>query len=405
MNEAGVVIVGAGQAGFSAASKLRSLGYQGSITMFGNEGQYPYQRPPLSKSYLLNEMPLERLYLRPASFYEEQSISMRMDVEVTKILPETQHVLTTSGEYLYTNLILATGATPRRLPRSLGGHLEGTYTIRNIGDIDTISPEFVAGRKLVIVGGGYIGLEVAAVARSLGLDVTLIEAEDRILKRVAAQETSAFFSSYHRSKGVDLRENTKIKGVVGKDRVSGIQLSDGSILAADFVVFGVGVSANTELAKSAGLKTDTGVATDAYGRCSKANIWAAGDCASLPFDGEQIRIESVGNAIDQAELVAQNIMGAGLEYNVKPWFWSDQYDVKLQICGLNTGFDRVESRVTSETSQSFWYYREGQLIAVDAINDPRAYMTAKRLIESGKSADPKIVCDPASNLKELFAVS
>jgi 3-phenylpropionate/trans-cinnamate dioxygenase ferredoxin reductase subunit len=257
------------------------------------------------------------------------------------------------------------------------------------------------GKRVLIVGGGYIGLEAAAVASKLGLNVTLVEAAERILQRVASPATSDYFRALHQSHGVDLREGCGLVKLTGEGHVSGAELTDGSTLDVDFVIVGVGIAPASKIAETAGLDIDNGIKVDAQGRTSDEAIWAAGDCASFPGADGQMRLESVGNAIDMGELVADNIMGADRSYEVKPWFWSDQYDVKLQIAGLNTGFDRVVVRDTG-SARSHWYYAGETLLALDAMNDGRAYMVGKRLIEAGKSPAPEVIADPESNLKALL---
>ncbi len=398
----GIVIVGAGQAGASLAAKLRSLGYEGAVTLIGEEPVPPYQRPPLSKGYLLREMELDRLYLRAASFWEEQNVTLKLGGAVTAI-DRTAKTVRVGGETIpYDQLALTTGSRPRRLPASIGGELPGVYTVRTLADVDAMAPEFGAGRKLLIVGGGYIGLEAAAVGSKLGLDVTLIEMAPRILQRVAAPETSDYFRKLHADHGVNILENTGLDRLIGEGHVSGAVLSDGTEIQLDFAIVGVGITPATLLAEEAGLEIDNGIRTDEYGLTSDPNIWAAGDCASFPYIGTRIRLESVGNAIDQAEIVAANMLGAQKTYDAKPWFWSDQYDVKLQIAGLNTGYDQTITRRGDGGAVSFWYYRGDDLLAIDAMNDARAYMIGKRLIEMGKSPDPSIVSDPASDLKALL---
>ena len=398
----GIVIVGAGQAGASLAAKLRSLGFEGRITMIGEEPAPPYQRPPLSKGYLLGEMELDRLYLRAPSFWEEQGITLKLGAPVTAI-DRTAKTVRAGGETIsYDQLALTTGSRPRRLPAAVGGDLAGVHTVRTLADVDAMAAEFQAGRKLLIVGGGYIGLEAAAVGAKLGLSVTLIEMAPRILQRVAAPETSDYFRALHADHGVKVLENTGLDRLTGEGRVSGAVLSDGSTIETDFVIVGVGITPMTILAEEAGLEIENGIRTDAEGRTSDASIWAAGDCASFPHQGGRIRLESVGNAIDQAELVAENMLGAGKSYDAKPWFWSDQYDVKLQIAGLNTGYDRIVTRAGEGGAVSFWYYRGDQLLALDAMNDARAYMIGKRLIEAGKSPDPAVIADPTADLKPLL---
>ncbi|MFK7835173.1 MAG: NAD(P)/FAD-dependent oxidoreductase [Sulfitobacter sp.] len=397
-----VIVIGAGQAGSSCVAKLRNGGFEGDVTLIGAEPVPPYQRPPLSKAYLLGDMALERLFLRPEAFYTENNIDLRMGAEVTAIDPDAQTV-TVGGDVLpYDDLVLTTGSEPNRLPPAIGGDLDGVHVVRGLADVDAMAPRFVEGARVLIVGGGYIGLEAASVAAKLGLQVTLVEMAERILQRVAAPETSDFFRGLHTRHGVDIRESVGLTTLTGEGKVSGAELSDGTRLEVDFVIVGVGIRPGSDLAEAAGLTLDNGIKVDAQGRSSVPHIWAAGDCASFPYRDTRIRLESVPNAIDQAEVVAENIMGAGKEYVAKPWFWSDQYDVKLQIAGLNTGYDRVVTRRTDTDSVAFWYYRGAELLAVDAMNDPRGYMVGKRLIESGKSPAPELIADPATDLKALL---
>ena len=396
-----VVIVGAGQAGAALAAKLRVLGHQGEIVMLGDEPAPPYQRPPLSKAYLLGEMEEDRLWLRAPEFWAENRVELRLGQPVTGLDPVAKTV-TVGGEALaYDQLALTTGSTPRKLPAAIGGSLEGVFTVRTLADVDAMRTEFQAGRRVIIVGGGYIGLEAAAVASKLGLDVTVLEMAPRILQRVAAPETSDYVRILHQSQGVKVLESTGLDWLEGEIRVTGAVLKDGRILPADFVIVGVGITPNTQLAEAAGLSLDNGIATDAMGRTSDPFIWSAGDCASFPWKGGRIRLESVGNAIDQAEAVAANILGATTAYDAKPWFWSDQYDLKLQIAGLNTGYDRIVTRKGEGDATSFWYYRGADLLAVDAMNDSRAYMVGKRLIEMGKSPAPEAI-ESAPDLKALL---
>lgn len=396
-----VVVIGAGQAGASCVAKLRNGGFEGRITLIGAEPCPPYQRPPLSKGYLLGEMTLERLFLRPEAFYADQGITLKTNCRVTAIDPEARVLSTTNGEIVYDELVLTTGSVPRRLPAAIGGALEGVFTVRDLADVDAMAPRFVKGAKVLIVGGGYIGLEAAAVAAKLGLEVTLAEMADRILQRVAAPVTSDYFRALHQQHGVTLREGVGLDRLLGDTQVTGARLSNGTDIAADFVITGVGIEPDVVLAEAAGIEIENGIKVDAQGRTNVLGIWAAGDCTSFPYRGGRIRLESVPNAIDQAEVVAENILGAGKEYVATPWFWSDQYDVKLQIAGLNAGYDRVVSR-RGEGSASFWYYLGETLLAVDAANDPRGYMVGKRLIEAGKSPDPALIADPATDLKALL---
>lgn len=397
-----VVVVGAGQAGASCVAKLRNSGFDGEITLIGAESALPYQRPPLSKGYLLGDMALERMFLRPASFYEDNNITLRLGAPVTAVDAAAQTVSLGNETINYDELVLTTGSTPRRLPNAIGGDLQGVYTVRDLADVDAMAPEFVEGKHVLVVGGGYIGLEAAAVAAKKGLRVTLVEMGDRILQRVAAPETSDFFRALHQKHGVEVLEGVGLERLTGENRVTGAALSNGITLDVDFVIVGVGIFPASALAEMAGVEIENGIKTDAQGRTSVPHIWAAGDCASFPYRGSRIRLESVPNAIDQAEVVAENIMGAAKDYVAKPWFWSDQYDVKLQIAGLNTGYNRVISRETGTGVISFWYYQDDTLLAVDAMNAPRDYMIAKRLIEAGKSPSPDAIANPDTDMKALL---
>jgi len=398
------IVIGAGQAGASLVARLRAKGEDGPITLIGEEPVPPYQRPPLSKAYLMGEMEMPRLFLRPEAFYADHDIALRTGVQATAIDPAARSVSLSDGEVLsYDRLALTTGSRPRRLPEAIGGDLPGVLTMRSLADADEMRPYLAPGNRLLVIGGGYIGLEAAAVAAKSGLKVTLLEAAARILGRVAAPETADWFRDLHRRHGVDILEDTALKTLLGETHVTGALLTDGREIPCDLALCGIGIAPNTDLAETAGLTIDNGIATDARGRTSDRAIWAAGDCASLPYRGRRIRLESVQNAIDQAEAVADNMLGADQDYIPRPWFWSDQYDVKLQIAGLNTGYDRVVTRPGEGAAVSFWYYCGDTLLAVDAMNDPRAYMTGKRLIESGRSPDPAQVADPDTALKALLA--
>lgn len=399
-----IVVIGAGQAGASLVARLRKNGFDGSVTLIGNEPVPPYQRPPLSKAYLMGDMTVERLYLRPAEFYEDAQISLRLDAHVDRIDPAARCVYVANEALPYDTLVLCTGSAPRHLPVSIGGALEGVHVMRDLADADAMGPRFGTGARVLIVGGGYIGLEAAAVAAHKGLHVTLVEMADRILQRVASPETSDYFRALHREHGVDIREGVGLERLWGEGHVTGAKLSDGTQLDVDFVIVGVGIVPSTSLAEAAGLEIENGIEVDAEGRTSDPAIWAAGDCASFPHQAGRLRLESVPNAIDMAECVADNIMGAGTPYVPKPWFWSDQFDVKLQIAGLGAGYDRIVTRHGSNArSLSLWYFAGDRLLAVDAMNDPRAYMVGKRLIEAGKSPRADAVADPDTDLKSLLA--
>ena len=399
----GIVVVGAGQAGATLVEKLRSGGYEGPLTLVGEEPHPPYQRPPLSKTYLLGEMALERLFLRPESFYADQDITLKLGTRVSGIDRTAREVHFEDGSKVsYDKLALTTGSSPRRLPAQIGGDLEGDHVVRNLADVDAMAPEFRKGARVLIIGGGYIGLEAAAVAASKGLNVTLIEMADRILQRVAAPETADYFRELHRSHGVDLREGVGLERLEGDGRVARAVLTDGSVLDIDFAIVGVGIEPQTWLAEAAGLEIENGIRVDERGRTSDPDIFAAGDCTSFPWHETRIRLESVPNAIEQAEVVAEAMLGHVAGYTARPWFWSDQYDVKLQIGGLNTGYDRVIVRPGArEGAQSVWYFKGDRLLAVDAMNDPRAYMLGKRWIEVGVSPDPAQIADPEADLKRM----
>lgn len=397
-----IAIIGAGQAASSAAFKLRQLGHSGTITIIGEEPLPPYQRPPLSKGYLLGELERERLFLRPKASYAENGIELLLGDPVTSIDPQTNKITVGSNSIDYDQLIITTGSTPISLPAKIGGTLSNVFCVRTLKDIDAMEPEFVEGKRVLIVGGGYIGLEAAAVSSKKGLNVTVVEMSERILQRVASPETSEFFRNLHQKHGVDIKESVGLSELIASENAIQAHLSTGEVLDVDFVIVGIGIRPNIALAEAAGLDIDNGIKTDAFGQTSVTNIWAAGDCASFPFKSNRIRLESVPNAIDQAEVVAGNILGDKKEYIAKPWFWSDQYDVKLQIAGLNTGYDRVITRAGNAQSVSYWYYSNDTLLAVDAMNAPRDFMIGRRLIEAGKSPEKLAISDALTNLKSLL---
>lgn len=400
-----VVVVGAGQAAAAFAARLVAIDPGASITIVGDEPVLPYQRPPLSKKYMTGEMTAERLLLRPAEWYADNKVTVRTGVRAEQIAPDEHFVRLSTGEQLsYDRLLLATGASPRRIPAESGGGLAGVYTLRTLADADAMAHEFTAGRRVLVVGGGYIGLEAAAVAASLGLEVHLAEMAPRILQRVAAAETSDFFRALHKSRGVTIMEGTGLARIDGgAGRVSRAEFADGKSLDIDFALVGIGVTPNTQLAHEAGLSIENGIAVDLSCRTSHEDIFAAGDCASFEFAGTRVRLESVQNAVDQAEAAAEAIAGQSVEYRPVPWFWSDQYDVKLQIAGLHHGYDRVVVRPgTRQGAQSVWYYRGDTFIAVDAMNDPRAYMFGKRLLEAGVNVSRDQASDASFDLKSLL---
>ncbi|WP_371731630.1 NAD(P)/FAD-dependent oxidoreductase [Shinella sp. AETb1-6] len=399
-----LVVVGGGQAAFALVAKLRALKDERPITIVAAEASHPYQRPPLSKKYLLGEADLSRLMFRPENWYPENNVEIRLSTEVTAIDRAARTVALSDGSTLhYAFLALATGATPRRLPAEIGGDLEGVFTVRDYRDADRLGLEMQEGRRALVIGGGYIGLEAAAVARGRGLHVTVIEMAERILARVASPATATILKAIHHARGVDVREKTGLVRLLGENgRVTGAELTDGFVLPADVVIAGIGVTANDQLARAAGLEVANGIVVDEHARTSDPAIFAMGDCAVLPFEGNRVRLESVQNAVDQAEAAAAVIAGGDAPYEPKPWFWSDQYDVKLQIAGFCAGFDDTFVRPGQrEGSVSVWYFRQGRLIAVDAVNDAKAYVVGKKLIEMGRTPERAALEDPATDLKAL----
>ncbi|MFT5219075.1 MAG: 3-phenylpropionate/trans-cinnamate dioxygenase ferredoxin reductase subunit [Planctomycetota bacterium] len=409
MKPAPIVVVGAGQAAASFISRWTALGNKQPVILIGEEPHPPYQRPPLSKKYLLGELARERLFIRPPEWYVEQAIETRLNTRVESINRKQKKVITRNGETIdYDRLILATGSSARRLPAHLGGELKSVYSLRSFADIDAMEKEFQRGRKLLIVGGGYIGLEAAAVGRILGLEVTILEMADRILQRVAAKPTSDYFRALHHSHGVDLRESTGLARLIERDGVLvGAELASGEIIEADLVLVGIGGYANTELAEAAGIECDNGIAVDGSCQTSDADIYAAGDCCSFLRNGRRIRLESVQNASDQGDLIARVLSGEDLRYSALPWFWSDQYDCKLQIVGLNQGHNQTVLRQSSNneggdsSSLSVWYYDNDKLLAIDAMNDAKAYAFGRKIIEAGKHPSPAEVADPNTDLKAI----
>lgn len=378
-----IVIVGAGQAGAQAVQSLRTGGFGGRIALVGEEPHPPYQRPPLSKKHLAGEIDDEALHLRPPSFYEQNAIDCHFGKAVEAIDRDMRAVLLAGGEQLpYERLIIATGTRPRALPIA-GAELAGVVTLRKISDVEAMRPLLRAPGRVAIIGGGYIGLEVAAVARTMGHEVTVIEAQDRVMKRVVSPTVSAWFQQLHADKGVQLMLDTGITGFSGSDRVTGVQLAGGGEVPCDIALVAVGAVPNDELAAACDLATGDGILVDDSALTSDPLVHAAGDCTRFhsALYGRSIRLESVQNAIDQAKAVAAAIAGAASDYDPVPWFWSDQYAVKLQIAGLSDGHDTALT-VGDPATQSFYvvYLTQGRIAAVDSINHPRSHMMARRAI-------------------------
>jgi 3-phenylpropionate/trans-cinnamate dioxygenase ferredoxin reductase subunit len=383
---------------------LRQKGFDGEILLVGEEPWLPYQRPPLSKKFLAGKMLAERLYLKPPAFYEESGVKIRLETRVRAVDREARRIETASGELIaYDRLLLALGSRVRRIEVP-GGDLDGIHYLRNIDDVHRIRDDMERSRSVVIVGAGYIGLEVAAVARQRGNAVTVLEMADRVMSRVVSPVVSEFYQQQHLTQGVELRLSTALRGFAGNKRVESVLTQDGEVVPADVVVIGIGIVPNTELAGAAGLEVDNGIVVDTRCRTGDPNIHAIGDCTSHPnaIYGRRIRLESVHNALEQAKTAAMDICGDAEEYTQVPWFWSDQYDLKLQIAGLSESYDQVVIRGDREQkSFSCLYLRDGVLIACDAINAPRDFMQSKLLIAGRKSVDADELADESVQLKDL----
>lgn len=380
-----VVIIGAGQAAAQAVTSLKAEGHAGDIVVIGDEAYLPYQRPPLSKAYLGGEMTEDRLELKAPKFYTDAGVDMRLATRVVRLLPVEKAVELADGSRLsYAALLIATGTRARALPVP-GADLAGVFSIRSIDDVKHFRAAAVPGAKLVIIGGGYIGLEVAAKAKKLGLDVTVVEGQPRLLARVACTTISDFARTLHEGNGVTILTGMGVARLTGTGHVTGVELADGRLLPADLVLSAVGAVPNAELASEAGLVLENGIRVDEATRTSAPDIHAAGDVASFPsrLYGRRIRLESVQNAIDQAKAAAKAITCGVIAYDPIPWFWSDQYDVKLQIAGLLDGFERTETE-GDMAAQRFCvrYFAGERLLAVCSVNDPKSHMLARKALAS-----------------------
>jgi 3-phenylpropionate/trans-cinnamate dioxygenase ferredoxin reductase subunit len=401
------VIAGAGQAGGEIAVELRKLGFGGRVVVIGEEPYIPYKRPPLSKAYFAGSATRESLFVMPQASLDKARIEFIGNTRVEKIDRASRTVRLSDGNTMaYDKLALALGgrARPLNLP---GANRPNVHLLRTIADVDAIRAQQATGKRMVVVGGGFIGLEVAAVGIKLGLKVSVLEGLPRVLARVTVPEISAFFERVHREAGVDLRTGVQVTALEGESAVTHVVLDDGSRVAADFVVVGIGLIPNTELAQQAGLAVDNGIVVDEHTRTSDPDIVAAGDCTNHPneFLGRRIRLESVQNAMEQARAAAHTLMGKDAPYRAVPWFWSDQYDLKLQMVGLSAGFDRLVLRGDPATQRSFaaFYLREGHLIAADTVSRPQDFMFAKKLVAARTRLDPAQLADESVALKTLAA--
>jgi len=398
-----VVIVGASHASVQAIDTLRREGHTGPIALVGDEPHLPYNRPPLSKKYLAGELERDRLWLRSAHFYQQHRVEMRFGVRVTAIDRAAHRLrLGDGGELGYDSLLLCVGSRPRRL--EVPGHeLAGIHLLRTIADVDGIRADLAGARRVVVVGAGYIGLEAAACARHLGLDVTVLETEDRPLARVVAPVVSDFFQRRHEREGVRVLCNRKVTGYAGRFRVEAVLCGD-ERFPADLVVVGVGIQPEVTLAEAAGLRCANGIWVDEQCRTSDADVYAAGDCTNHPSVRyrRRVRLESVDNAVEQAKTAGLNICGKPARHENVPWFWSDQYDVKLQIAGLSEGYDHTVLRGDPASgSFALYYLAAGELIAVDAVNSMRDFMTGKKWIADRKRPDPARLADVSADLKTI----
>lgn len=398
----GMVIIGAGHAAGQAAASLRQEKYEGPITIIGDEPHIPYQRPPLSKQYLSGEQAIERVYLRPEKFYDDKDVTLKLGVSATEIDREAKQVVLDSGETVpYDKLIIATGSRPRILNIE-GSDLKGIHYLRTIADVDAIRNEMAAGKNLVIVGGGYIGLEVASVGIEKGLNVHVLEMESRILQRVTTPEMSEYYHNLHSGRGVNIHTDTMVSGFAGSEQVEQVLCGDASF-DADLVIVGIGIIPNIELAQAAGLECDNGIVVDDHCRTSDPEIYAAGDCTNHPNPllDRRLRLESVPNAMEQARVCVSNMLGGDKVYAAMPWFWSDQYELKLQMVGFSADGDEHVLRGKMEENQfAVFYLNNGKVVAADAVNSPKEFMVCKQLV--GKAVDPAALANPETELKDLL---
>jgi 3-phenylpropionate/trans-cinnamate dioxygenase ferredoxin reductase component len=401
-----VLIVGAGHGGAQAAIMLRQLKFEGSIAIIGDEGEIPYERPPLSKDYFAGDKEFERILIRPAKFWEEREVAMLLNKRVTSVDPVAHSVTTEVGEtFGYRHLIWATGGAARMLPIP-GGDLAGVQGVRTRADADMMKAASETAENIVVIGGGYIGLEAAAVLRKFDKRVTLLEALPRVLARVAGEDLSRFYEAEHRAHGVDVRLGVCVTALEGERRVTGVRLDSGEILPADLVIVGIGIVPAIAPLIAAGAQGDNGVHVDAQCRTSLPDTFAIGDCAAHANDfaeGAVIRLESVQNANDQANTAARTIMGDPQPYHAVPWFWSNQYDLKLQTIGLSAGFDESVTRGDPATrSFSMVYLKQGRVIALDCVNAVKDYVQGKALVVAGAKIDPAWLADTSIPLKEML---
>ncbi len=403
-----VVIVGGGQAGAQAVDTLRREGFKGRLVLISDESMLPYQRPPLSKKFLSGEMAAERLLFRHRGFYDEHTVELKLGVRATRIDAAARRVALSNGEDInYDRLLLCIGALPRRMTCP-GSDLAGVHYLRNVDDAAAIREGLKPGARVIVVGGGYIGLEIAATARAMGCGVVVLEMADRVMNRVVASNVSEYFEHEHRAQGVKIMCNTRVVRFAGGGRVETVVCADGSMHPADLLVVGVGAIANAQLAADAGLNCDNGIVVDENCRTSDPAIFAAGDCTNYfsPRYQSRVRLESVDNAFEQSKVAALNILERRTAYERVPWFWSDQYDNKLLIAGLSQGYDQQLTRGDPATrSFSVCYLKGGELLAVESINHSKDYMAARALIPKRFRPDLDKLANPQFALKDAGAES
>lgn len=400
-----IIVIGAGHAAGAFADVVRKQGYEGELLLIGEEAHSPYQRPPLSKAYLAGDMEAQRLSLRPDSFYEKKNIGLKLSTKVSSIDVTAKSISTSDGETLpYNKLVIATGTRVRKLPVP-GADLEGVHYIRTIDDVAAVHAKWQQAKDIVIVGAGFIGLEVAAVAAKAGKKVTVLEGQDRVMPRVVAPVLSEFYEAYHHQNGVSIITGAGVVEISGTDRAEAVVCADGSRYQADIVIVGIGVVANVELGEAAGLKVDNGIVVDNTCRTSNEDIYAIGECANHPdMRYGRLRLESVQNAQDQAKVAAAALCGDPIAYDVVPWFWSEQFDLKLQMVGMSGGYDDIVMRGDMEAGKfSLLYYKREHLIAIDSINNAADHMAGRRLLAEGVSPNKTAVADASVKLKEFLA--
>jgi 3-phenylpropionate/trans-cinnamate dioxygenase ferredoxin reductase subunit len=399
-----IVIAGAGHAAGQAVASLKQHRFGGRIILIGDEPYLPYQRPPLSKKFLAGNMSAERLFFKPPSFYDDPDIDLHLGTRLEGIERASKKLVTADGSrFSYDKLILALGARARKV-RVSGSQLGGIHYLRGIDDVERLKAEIAPGKRIVIVGAGYIGLEVAAVCRQLELIVTVIEMADRVMNRVVSEPVSDFYEHLHRERGVDLRLNTSLAGFKGEGTIEAVATDHGVDIEADVALVGIGIVPNVEIAAQAGLDVNNGIVVDDRCRTSDADIYAIGDCTLHPNSiyGRSVRLESVHNALEQAKTAAANACGIDCRYSQVPWFWSDQYEVKLQIAGLSAGYDHTVLRGDPDAASfACFYLRDGRLIATDAINSPREFMQSKGLIARRAEVTADRLADARVPLKDL----